>query len=510
MESKKTAINLISAGVAFSTSVAINFFLTPFIVRHVGVEAYGFVAMSNDLLAYISVLTMALNSMSARFIAIAMHKNELEEAREYYASTIGANIILSICIFSIFLPGIICLEQIINIPNSLIIDVKCLFLFSLVNFFLVLIFSSYGTGYIICNKLYLSSVVQIKGSLLRLGVLAGLFTFCVPHVAYMGIGALAGSIWNKVYDFYYQHKLVPELRFSLSACRWQRCRILLASGVWSSITRLGNILAGNLDLLIVNLFLSSTEMGILAVVKIVPTFLTTVTGMMAGVYMPEFLELYAKEKFDEMVESINRAMKVFSLVLSMPLVVFLSSGDVFFRLWMPGQDAEYMYILSVLSLMAIVVIGPVAMLHNIFTVVNKLKTNSLLVVFTGFLNTVAGLVVLKYTDWGLYGIVFITAALSLLRNLFYTVPYGAIYLGKPVHTFFPVLLRTFLCVAGLSFVMRIMLNFALPDSWGSFALAVLLMIFLNIAVQLMMVFSGAERKIFIKKVKNLLGKYIMK
>lgn len=251
-------------------------------------------------------------------------------------------------------------------------------------------------------------------------------------------------------------------------------------------------------------------MGILAVVKIVPTFLTTVTGMMAGVYMPGFLELYAKDKFDEMVESINRAMKVFSLVLSMPLVVFLSSGDVFFRLWMPGQDAEYMYMLSVLSLMAIVVIGPVAMLHNIFTVVNKLKTNSLLVVFTGFLNTVAGLVVLKYTDWGLYGIVFITAALSLLRNLFYTVPYGAIYLGKPVYTFFPVLLRTFLCVAGLSFVMRIMLNFALPDSWGSFALAVLLMIFLNIAVQLMMVFSGEERKIVITRVENLLRKYIRK
>ena len=83
-------------------------------------------------------------------------------------------------------------------------------------------------------------------------------------------------------------------------------------------------------------------------------------------------------------------------------------------------------------------------------------------------------------------------------------------MGKPVHTFFPVLLRTFFCVAGLSLVLRIMLNFAVPDSWGSFALAVVVMVFLNVAVQLMMVFSGAERKIFIKKVKNLLGKYIMK
>ena len=79
-----------------------------------------------------------------------------------------------------------------------------------------------------------------------------------------------------------------------------------------------------------------------------------------------------------------------------------------------------------------------------------------------------------------------------------------------MYTFFPVLLRTFLCVAGLSFVMRIMLNFELPDSWGSFALAVLLMIFLNIAVQLMMVFSGEERKIVITRVENLLRKYIRK
>lgn len=195
------------------------------------------------------------------------------------------------------------------------------------------------------------------------------------------------TILVKVYDVFYQKKLVPELQFSLRNFHWDKCKIVLSSGIWSSVTRLGNILSGNLDLLLVNVFLSPVDMGLLAITKIAPNFLTTFTGIMAGVCMPTFLELFARGEHDMLVDNIISSMKTFSLILGIPLIILISLGKQFFALWIPQQDSMQLYILSILSLIAIIIIGPVALMHNIFTVVNRLKVNSLLVVFTGLLNT---------------------------------------------------------------------------------------------------------------------------
>lgn len=502
MKQNRTLINLIATAVAFVSSVLINFMLTPFIVRHIGVEAYGFVAMANDFVAYISIAAMAINSMSGRFIAIAMHQERLAEAKAYYASTVIANLVLSIVLLAISMPIIACLDSFIQISAHLLTDVKLLFLFSILNFFITIIFSAYAIGYIICNKLYLSSMVQIKASLLRLSLLVFLYLTQTPHVAYMGIAALGSTMLTKLYDVYYQRRLVPELAFSWGRFQWQKCLTMIRAGIWSSITRLGNILSGNLDLLLVNVLLSNTEMGILAIVKIVPNFLTTITGTMAGVYMPVFLELYAKEDFAAMTKAIMTAMKVFAIVLSVPLVILLGMGDKFFSLWLPNQDASQLYILSIFSLLAIIVIGPVAMLHNIFTVVNRLKVNSLLVISTGFLNTVGGVAILSYTDWGIYGIVLLTASLSLVRNLLYTVPFGARYIKQPMWTFFPLLLKACLCVIGVSYCAHELMRGMVVEGWGEFALLSLLTVMAVITCQMLVVFSKQERLDMLSGVKN--------
>lgn len=503
MESRvKNYINLIAAFVAFSTNVIINFFITPFIVERVGVAAYGYVAMANDFVAYISLITLALNTMSSRFITIAIHKNDRILANEYYSSIIGSNVFVSIFLFISSTPIILFLDNIIKIPADLILDVKLLFFVSTVNFLLTVLLSTYAVCYIIRNELYLSSLVQIKGNLLRLILLLILFGFFNAHVFYIAIGTLVSTILVKVYDVFYQKKLVPELQFSLRNFHWDKCKIVLSSGIWSSVTRLGNILSGNLDLLLVNVFLSPVDMGLLAITKIAPNFLTTFTGIMAGVCMPTFLELFARGEHDMLVDNIISSMKTFSLILGIPLIILISLGKQFFALWIPQQDSMQLYILSILSLIAIIIIGPVALMHNIFTVVNRLKVNSLLVVFTGLLNTFFGVLILKNTDWGIYGLVSLAAGLSLMRNLLYTVPVGALYLGKPVKTFFPVLLQSSLTVIISGFILHLIFSLIDISTWPQFfGYAIISMIAL-IITQLVFLFSRQERNVLLHSVSN--------
>lgn len=501
MKKKNTIINLIAAILAFSANIIINFFLSPYIIKHVGVEAYGFFSLANNFVMYISVITLAINSMAGRFITISAHKENIYEANKYYSSVFISNLVLSFILLIIVIPVIYKLEYFLQIFNNIKLDVKILFLLVIVNFFVDMILSIFSVSYIIKNQLYLSSMVQIKANFIKLAIILMLFYTCKPHIFYLGVGILLATLFTRVYDIYYKNKLTPELTIKKAYYNWLSCKEMISSGIWNTITRLGNILSGNLDLLIVNLYLSATDMGILAISKMIPNLLNTITGILASIFMPNFLELFAKNKYYEMVLEIKRSMKIFSLMLSIPLVFVLAYGEEFFKLWLPTQNANQLYILSILSLIAIIIIGPVAVMHNIFTVVNKIKINSLLVVFTGLLNTIFGLLILKYTSWGLIAIVLLTSSLSLIRNLLYTVPYGAIYLKCKWYTFFPILIKSCICIISVSFIGIILKYFFVIDTWIKLFVITIVLLILNTIVQYKIIFDKDERLYLINKIK---------
>ena len=69
-KNKQLLLNITSSLLTFIVGLGVNFFLTPFIVKHLGVEAYGFVNLSNNIISYAGLITVALNAMASRFIAI--------------------------------------------------------------------------------------------------------------------------------------------------------------------------------------------------------------------------------------------------------------------------------------------------------------------------------------------------------------------------------------------------------------------------------------------------------
>ena len=113
-ENKQIAINMVAQVMVLIIHLAISFFLTPFIVRTIGVEAYGFVGLSNNIIGYMQVITVALNSMAGRFITIEYHKGNLRKANQYFSSVFYANCILGAVILLLSLGMVFYLEYIIT------------------------------------------------------------------------------------------------------------------------------------------------------------------------------------------------------------------------------------------------------------------------------------------------------------------------------------------------------------------------------------------------------------
>ena len=138
-QNKQLAINMLAQVVVFLVQMGINFLLTPFIVKSLGVEAYGFVGLSNNIIGYLQLATVALNSMAGRFITIEYHKGNLEQANKYFSSVFYSNVVISAVLAIISIILLVFLEYVIHIPVNFVADVKWLFALLCLNSLLTLV-----------------------------------------------------------------------------------------------------------------------------------------------------------------------------------------------------------------------------------------------------------------------------------------------------------------------------------------------------------------------------------
>lgn len=166
-DNKQLAINIFSNICIYVLQFVISFLLTPFIVKALGVEAYGFVGLSNNIISYTTLITVALNAMASRFISIEYHKNNIKKANVYFSSVFYGNLILGIIMMAISSVIVLYLEYIVNIPEKLVSDVKILFILLSVNAILGIITSVFNIATFVKNRIDLRSIRTAIGNVLR-------------------------------------------------------------------------------------------------------------------------------------------------------------------------------------------------------------------------------------------------------------------------------------------------------------------------------------------------------
>ena len=295
-QNKQLAINMLAQVVVFLVQMGINFLLTPFIVKSLGVEAYGFVGLSNNIIGYLQLATVALNSMAGRFITIEYHKGNLEQANKYFSSVFYSNVVISAVLAIISIILLVFLEYVIHIPVNLVADVKWLFALLCLNSLLTLVFNVYIVSPFIKNRLDVTSVRNLVSNLIKAAVILVLFGFFSSHLWYIGCSTLICGIYLIIANVKIKDKLTPELGVNLRYFDFVKVKTLLASGVWNLIGKLGDLLQRGLDLLFANWFINAAAMGILSITTQIPFIILSVLGLFTSSFAPSLTKDFAKGK----------------------------------------------------------------------------------------------------------------------------------------------------------------------------------------------------------------------
>lgn len=503
---KKTVINLICSMMVLATNVVINFWLSPYIVKNIGVEANGFVTLANNFVAYAQLIVTALNSMAARFIAISYVKKDYKKANLYYNSVFWGNLIIVAVLLIPAVYFIVRLEHIVDIPQNIILDVKALFGFVFLNFFITTGLPNWDCGTYVTNRLDRTYIPQMIASVVRCVFIILAFVILSPKVYYVGIAATMMTVINLTANWYNTHKLTPELKinkkpiFSKSSVKE-----LVVSGIWNAISNVGNMLLSGLDLIICNMFLGATKMGILSLSKLIPNYMQQLSASIRNAFAPELTINYAKEDKDAVLHDINRAMKITSIILTIPIAIVITLGDEFFALWVPSQDAKLLQTLSVLSIMGYMFTSGTQILFNVFSTVNKVKSNSVAMVVSGLASTVITLFMIKFTDFGIYAVAGVSTFCNLLRNMIFTLPVTAKYLGYKWNKFYPQVIMTITSSIALLVVYHFVSMILPGASWMQLLLSAVVLGIIGVIINFLLLLNKSERKFLLDKFMNKFG-----
>lgn len=505
-ERKRLAVNMVANVLAFGVQFGVSFVLTPYIIRTLGAEAYGFVPLANNFIGYTNIITVALNSMASRFISIEVNRGDLKKANVYFNSVLVANIILALILLVPAVAIVLFLNDFLSVPAGLLGDVQATFAFVFASLELSLVLSVFGCVYFIRNRLDLSAKRNIEGNLIRALVLIGLFTVLQPKIYYVTATMLIVYVYLCVTNVHYTRKLLPELRLNRRMFQWKAVKELLGSGVWNSVNELSVVLLTTLDLLLMNMFVGAQAAGEYSLVKILPTFIQSIVGVMVSVFIPQFTIYYAKRQHEKLMDSIMFSVKVMGAVLTIPIGYLIVFGADFYRVWVPGQNAELLQGLSVLTLIPMVVTGSVNTIFNVYTVTNKLKVPALVWVVLGVINVLLVIGLLKFTSLGIWTIPIVSLIMGLARNLTFTPMYAAHCLSVPWYTFYKSIARGCLCVCSVMAIGVLYRMVHVPTGWFGLIVAAIVCGCVALGANLFIAFDRADRAEFFGLVRSKLGR----
>ena len=428
----QTARNILSNWGGYAFSLALNFFMAPFVVRHLGDSAYGVWVLLISLTGYLGLLDMGVRGAVTRYVAKFHTAGKDEEASRVGSSalvifTIAGGVAVALSVFlALFAlrrffipPDYFAAAQIVlaigglSVATSLIGGVFGGILVGLRRFDIVK-----GLEVVSAGLRALAIVILLKAG-------QGLVALACVQFAF----ALATCLVNIWFSF----RLFPRLRIRLSACDRPHLRLIVGYSIYSFLLYVADYLIYYTDMMVIGAFL---PVALITFFSIAGSLVKYARGLVSGVSQaisPLASALEAQHKTQEL-RAVTLHASRFATLLVLPCgLTFMLRGSTFIGLWMGGQYAELAgRVLWILSIPLILFAGNQVAFSVLFGI-SKHKVMLPVTLVEAAWNLAMSLALVS--SMGIVGVAWGTAVPSLTINLLFWPWWLRRLLGIPIRSY---------------------------------------------------------------------------
>ncbi|WP_379970597.1 oligosaccharide flippase family protein [Ectobacillus sp. sgz5001026] len=491
--SKNISISLIN----FAFSIFMTLWFTPFIIHQLGVEAYGYTNLILNLINIATVITLAITSMSSRYLTIELQRQRTNEANKYFNSILFSLVVLSFFLLFIFTIVLFNLEKVINISDNFVGDVKILFFLACISFLVTLISTPFLGGVYFQNKLSITYLFNILNYGFRY-VLCIVVFYCFKPILWIpNLAILIVTIMATIYYLMTYKKMMPGISISISKFNLSYALTVIQSGIWISISKAGSVLLGTLNTYFANIFIGPGISGVYAAVLQLQTLIIVLVNAIVPSFIPEMYKKFAENKMDSLISYVKKAILFLSIPLGVVVGGVLAYGKVFMVLWLGKGFGQYEFML-VLVIIYLPLILSAEVLNQFNITINRIKVPALVTLLFGGINVLLIFMLFYLTDWGIYSIIIGQLITSTIRGILFYPIYSAKEVGVKISTFYPEI-AIGVGVSILTTIIGLCLRFLInPSSWMQLIFSSLL----TLVLVTLIIFTFFINKDIKKTIKN--------
>ncbi len=485
-------LNLSTNFVYISISTIISLLLVPFMIKQLGPEAYGFIPLSQQLINYMIVITMALNSMISRYFTIEYKTGKIDDAKEYFNTSLFTAIIMTIVLIIPIIIGAILIDQIFVIPTELITDVRWTFMLLGGIFLFNTIKVTFDTAPFCTNKLYILNLFNTVNNIVKSLLIFSLLKFFMPHIWMVSFTNLITVFLSLITSIYVFKRIMPEIRI-VPKCNVVKLKKLLFSGAWVSFNLVGSMLFLQIDLIVANWNLGPHLTGEYSAVLQWPMLLRTFSDSIVPMFVPTVVAHYAEKNIETLSTYVNSSVKFFGLFLSLPIGLVCSMSGPLLSLWLSPSFGQYNWLLSLMTIHLAVNL-PSSILMSVQLAADKVKFPAIVTFIMGIGNFCLAYLLSGMMGFGAYGIAGAGAIVLTIKNLIFTPLYCSHITGQKKMIFlkgimFPIIASTLIIISG--FVGQ---AFFQIDTWNKFIFSSFVISIMYLAFTFFVLLTGEERK----------------
>lgn len=402
----------------FSVYILSGILFIPFLLKQYGSGAYGLIALAGFLTQYVGMISGCVGNAVARYLNVALNKNDWTQASEIFCTALAANVGLILIQLPLYALGVWKLNWLIDFPPEVASDFRILVICNILIFLISTLTGIFFTPLMAANRLDIGAKIDVFRQLARVILLVVLVLSFGARLWLIGVVDLGLAVVNTFVGYAIYRRLAQPLIFSWGAITRKWIKPVLSMAGWSLVSMLGFSLFVKTDIWLINRLVSKEMAGVYAALLVWPNLVKQVGGVFGNLVAPVFTIDYAKGNLERMRQTCLLSSQVLSYGTAYGCGVFVVVAPDLIHLWLGEGYVEYtLWVQLMVGQLAFTISGSI--IWRIFVTIGKTKYMGIGNLVPGVLNIILSLLLI-YLGYGALGVLLGTLiAVFLKENLLF-------------------------------------------------------------------------------------------
>ena len=332
---KRLLVNTAANVFTVVTQSLITFLLAPYLIRELGVAAYGMIALSNTIPAYIQLFTKSISNSVFRFVAVDHNDGEANSANEYLSTAFWSLIMINVplLVAAIFISC--SFSRLFEVPAGLEFQSNllafCMFLACIVG----TSSSILKVPYLLTHDFLLQNLLLVIARILGVTILLFCFWIWGASLIFVGLYHLSFQVFVISLLLVFRSRIKTTVKFSgWKFFRKEKLTSLLKFGRWVFVNDLAVLLYLAIGIVVINKILGADATGRFGPVMLLNSLLIMIGGALGTALMPLFFSLISYKNPALLNTRFLQAVRILGFTSGFVVLVLAGLSRQILELWL--------------------------------------------------------------------------------------------------------------------------------------------------------------------------------